>query len=136
MTGKCIVAALLFAGVLAAPAFAADNFSGTWDINGRVRLICSFTQKDKVLTGNCKGPLDQGPISGNVDGKSVNWIWAAQTADSVPHIGEFSGQWDLKNAITGQWTEDTGATAQAPAGAVVIRPSGRQTFIATWEPAK
>jgi hypothetical protein len=136
MTAKCVVAALLFAGVLAAPARAADNFAGTWDINGRVTLICSFMQKDKVLTGTCKGPLNQGPISGSVDGKWVNWIWNAKTADGVRLIGEFSGQWDLKNAVTGQWTDDTGAVTQAPAGVVIVRASGRQPFIATREPAK
>ena len=122
-------AAILTATLLlcAAPAYAADTLSGTWAVQTQVPVTCSFTQKDKVLTGTCQGPSNQGPITGSVDGKKVTWSWTV-SANGLSFTREFSGQWDLKNAVSGQM-KFTGL----PAGAQTPEPI---TFTATRQPAK
>ena len=123
-----ILSSLLIVGAFAAPAFAADTMAGTWAIASTgIAPVCTFTLKGKVLSGDCKGPVNQGAISGSVDGKNVKWTWNAKNPQ-YPMVIEFTGQWDLKDAVSGKWQAKT-----LPPGA---QDPGAMDFTATRQAAK
>ena len=91
--------------------FTANRLAGnSWRIIVDANMtICDLIQKGDALSGRCHARQD-GAIVGSVSGKIVKWTWTTTSPrpgwpDSVR---EFSGQWDLKNAISGNITFKTG----------------------------
>jgi hypothetical protein len=77
---------LLFSrGLLAAPASDTPAASGLWKIDGDVQgrpvnMMCSLTEADHKLTGNCAGPIDNyaaHPITGKAKADSVDFYFQA-----------------------------------------------------------
>lgn len=113
MKTKRIIPALLFVSVLAMPAHAAPSLSGTWFIVAiGPTPTCTITQTGRTLSGICKSDRNQGPITGFVNDHNVQWTWIREFTNidvatgKLIHTGvlttfEYTGQWDLKNAITG-----------------------------------
>ena len=139
MRAKHIIPALLLTCSFAAPARAADSFTGEWvsmaDQNRT--FTCSFTQKGDALSGTCStpGPGGQpviGAASGKVNGKNVTWTFVLKR-DAASRTTEYAGEWDLKNTVTVQATVKDISVNGQPAG--VPLPAPRQlTF--TRSPAK
>src|SRR5689334_7291107 len=57
-----------------ASAFAAD-LTGTWAVTQPVTPTCTLTQTRAAITGSCKGPQAEGPVSGTITGKEVTFTW-------------------------------------------------------------
>lgn len=105
----------------------ADDLSGKWQIefqtnsNTSARPLCTFEQKDNQISGNCKGPHSEGPASGTVDGRRIEFTWKTGQPGSR---GEGNGQmqsgggvWTFagtlgenNDVITGKGTAPTGET--------------------------
>ena len=66
----CVV--LLTSGMAAA--LAAD-VSGTWSIRGPVTPVCTFIQSGNTLSGACRGPGAEVPLTGTIDGQSLRWTF-------------------------------------------------------------
>ena len=104
MKTRHIVPALLFAGLFATSAQAADSFAGEWVTHvgeAKRAYTCVITQKDKAISGNCNmtmgnGQVEAGPLTGTVNGKNVTWTVTMMSGE-MSQISEFTGQWDLKN---------------------------------------
>ena len=128
-----LVPALLFAGVLTAPAYAATDISGTWQLTiaGGNTPSCTLTQKGKALSGTCSAQMS-GDAAGSINGKTVKWTWTV-SMNGMNFIREFSGQWDLKNTISGNLTFKTDGTPPPgtkinlppPSTFTAIRQSGK-----------
>jgi hypothetical protein len=70
-------------GLYASAATIAD-VTGNWQVqleihaNGMAmaaRPLCAFQQKGEDLSGTCKGPSSEGPITGTVKGQQVSFTW-------------------------------------------------------------
>lgn len=119
----CLFGCLLFAGTSAF----AEDFSGKWQVefrtssNTRAMPLCIFEQKENRISGNCKGPHSEGPASGTVDGRSIEFTWrtgqgGGNSGDGQMHSGggiwKFTGTLGQDNSITGSGTASTGETGQ------------------------
>ena len=81
---KSLFFSLLFASA-ALTVVAADNpsINGDWTIHSNIAgnesdMTCSFTQKDKDLTGTCKTHEGAVNIAGNVSDMKVMWTYKAE----------------------------------------------------------
>ena len=111
MNSKAIIlaSAVMFAAI--APASAADSLAGDWrfssgaagSLTGGPSPLCTIALKGKAISGSCKGPVNQGTISGTLTGKKVVFSWAA-TAPDVKKKFDWTGEWDGKDKITGKVT--------------------------------
>jgi hypothetical protein len=103
---KLLLASILFASAaLYAPAADAPSLAGNWTIHLRVMgneadQSCTFTQKDKELTGSCRGDRVSGAISGTVDGNKVKWQLKRQSGDESSPL-DYSGTISADEKITG-----------------------------------
>lgn len=90
----CVV--LLTSGMVAA--LAAD-VSGTWAIRGPVTPVCTFVQDGNNLSGACRGPGAEGPLTGTVDGQSLRWTFTRTNMASGRGIAPltFSASLDGQN---------------------------------------
>lgn len=96
---------LLFLCTLAAPAVAAD-LTGSWVItNGSNPVVqsCTFNQSGNSLSGACKGPGFEGPVTGAISGQVVKWRWVAASPNGISVTRDYSGGWDGADAITGKF---------------------------------
>ena len=69
-----LVLAFAFWSLGLCSALAAD-ISGTWKIAGPITPSCTFTQTGNSLSGACRGPGAEGPLSGSIDGQAVKWVF-------------------------------------------------------------
>ena len=116
-------ACLLFCLVPAAYSVAAD-LSGRWQIDFHAdshtsaRPLCTFKQSENRISGDCKGPHSEGPVSGIVNGQTVELTWrTGNAANRTPGDGQMQsggGVWTFRGtlgedgAITGTGTAPTG----------------------------
>ena len=95
-----LIPILLVTYVLAADA---PSLAGKWAIHINVMgneadQSCTFTQKDKELTGSCTGERVDGSISGTVDGNKVKWQ-LKRASEGGPL--DFSGTITADGKVTG-----------------------------------
>jgi hypothetical protein len=74
MASRRLFLALAFSSVSLCSAWAAD-VSGTWTISGPVEPVCTITQSGSQLSGSCKGPKAEGPLTGTSEGQLVQFIF-------------------------------------------------------------
>ena len=120
-----LVLALAFLSVGLCSALAAD-ISGTWTIAGPITPSCTFTQTGNSLSGACRGPGAEGPLSGSIDGQTVKWVFTRTNMSTGRAIApvEFSGTLNGQS-LSGTMTRNGGAnpvpfTAQLQSGATPI----------------
>ena len=92
---------ILLASATALPAENA-SLSGKWkvhtDIGGtQSDPICSFTQKDDELTGNCGSDDGDKPLTGKVDGKTITWAYHSEY-EGTPLTVNYKGTMDATGA--------------------------------------
>jgi len=112
---------LLACLLAAASANAADDGSltGKWQIQRSAggndsRQDCTFTQKEKELTGTCQDDRGTVKISGKVDGKKVTWTYKGESPGgpvTVVYTGAVEGADKISGSveavefsITGEFT--------------------------------
>jgi len=93
--------------VLGAAAIAADgpSISGNWQVaisvGGNDRdQSCTFTQKERELTGTCKTDRGDVKISGTVEDKKVSWTYKSEYS-GMPLTVSFKGARDSDETIKG-----------------------------------
>ena len=99
-----LVSLLLGAAALAAPA---DNpkFAGKWQVHSsiagtEVDMVCTFTQKDDALAGNCVSDQGTVEITGKVNGDKVSWSYKTEY-QGTPLTVKYDGAVDSDNKIKG-----------------------------------
>jgi hypothetical protein len=97
-------------------AFAADtpSLAGSWKVHTSISgnesdSVCTFTQKDSVLTGSCKSDQGEGPATGKIDGTKITWSYSS----------EYNG-----SPITINYVGTLDAAANKIAGAVSVEEFG------------
>ena len=86
-------------------ALAAPSMTGKWSVHRSVSgnegdSTCSFEQKDKALTGNCKSSDKEISVTGTVDRSQVTWKYDVDySGTSVTLI--YTGTLDDSGKITG-----------------------------------
>src|SRR5579863_4694454 len=123
---RLLVLALAFSSTGFCSALAAD-ISGTWTIAGPITPSCTFTQTGNSLSGACRGPGAEGPLSGSIDGQTVKWVFTRTNMATGRAIFpvEFSGTLNGQS-LSGTMTRNGGAnpvpfTAQLQPGAAPIK---------------
>src|SRR5271167_2917699 len=88
----------------AASSLAADNTSmnGKWKIHNDIQgnesdVTCTFTQKDKDLSGSCTTDNGDKPLSGQVDGKTITFQYDSEY-EGTPLTAKYSGALDAEGA--------------------------------------
>jgi len=121
--------ALLFGCLVSVMASApAADFSGKWQMEFRTnsstsaRPLCTFEQIENHLSGVCKGPHSEGPVSGAVNGRAIEFTWktgqggARSSGDGQMHasggVWTFSGTLGEDNTMSGSGTAPTGEKGQ------------------------
>ena len=97
----------------AAVSFAADNptLNGKWKIHNDIQgnesdVTCTFTQKDKDLSGSCTTDNGDKPLSGTVDGKTIKFQYDSEY-EGTPLTAKYSGAFDSSGAkLAGTITVD------------------------------
>jgi hypothetical protein len=121
--------ALLFGCLVSiAPSVLAADFSGKWQMefhtnsSTAARPLCTFEQKENHISGVCKGPHSEGPVSGAVNGSAIEFTWktgqggGGNSGDGQMHAG--GGVWTFRgtlaedNTISGSGTAPTGEKGQ------------------------
>ena len=121
---RLLVLALAFSSTVAGSVSAAD-ISGTWMVSGPITPSCTFTQSGNSLSGACRGPGAEGPLSGSVDGETVKWVFTRTNMASgraIPPV-EFSGTLNgqmLSGIMTLNGTHPVPFTARLQPGATPI----------------
>jgi hypothetical protein len=92
----------------AIPAFSADApaVNGKWGVHlsiaGTERdMTCTFTQKDKELTGSCETDSGAVRVNGTVEDRKVAWQYKSEYNGS-PLTVSFSGTVDSPEKMTGR----------------------------------
>jgi hypothetical protein len=114
-----LICCLLLAG-----AALAEDFSGKWQVefrtssNTSARPLCTLEQKENRLSGACKGPHSEGPVSGTVNGRAIEFTWrtghaaAKDSGDGQMHSGggdwTFTGTLGDANSISGSGIAPSG----------------------------
>lgn len=103
---KSLFFSLLFASA-ALSLGAADNsrLSGNWTIHSTIAgnesdITCSFTQKDKDLTGTCKTDNGNVDITGNIGDQKVIWTYKTEYNGS-PLTVTYYGNLESANKMSG-----------------------------------
>jgi hypothetical protein len=101
----------------------ADDFSGAWTVSGKATMgnmvmtiapVCTFTQSNGTLGGNCNGPSYAGSVTGAVDGKNITWTWAgiSKSDSNVRAVAKFKGTLGPDGVIHGTWTSSQMTTGE------------------------
>jgi hypothetical protein len=97
----------LFVASAAIATAAADTatLEGKWSIHASVggsdsEALCTFTQKETVLTGNCADNAGTFELNGKVDDKKVTWSYKTLYNGS-PLLVEYEGTWDPTGKMSG-----------------------------------
>jgi hypothetical protein len=104
MKDLTLLSILFFSAAAYAAAAEAPSLAGNWAIHisvmgNEAEQSCTFTLKDKGLTGTCSGERVAGSVSGTVDGNQVKWQLKRQTAEE-PTL-DYSGTISADGTITG-----------------------------------
>ena len=88
----------------ATTSLAADNamLNGKWKIHNDIQgnesdVACTFTQKDKDLSGSCTTDNGDKPLSGKVDGKTITFQYDSEY-EGTPLTAKYSGALDSAGA--------------------------------------
>ncbi len=108
---KALLLSLLLASS-AATSLAADTIlNGKWKIHNDFSgnesdVTCTFTQKDKDLSGSCKTDKGDAPLTGKVDGKTITFQYDSEY-EGTPLTAKYSGAFDSTGAkLAGTVTVD------------------------------
>ncbi len=114
-----LIALLLAAASVNARAADDASLTGKWQIQRSAagndsQQDCTFTQKEKELTGTCQDERGTVTISGKVDGKKVTWTYKGESpggqvtvvyTGAVESAGKITGSVEaLEFSITGEFT--------------------------------
>ena len=105
-----LLSSLLAAAAVLAQAADDASLSGKWQISMSIggtdrEQACTFSQKDKELTGTCNTDRGIVQISGKVDEKNVNWKYQSEYNGS-PLTVSFKGTMDSAAKIKGRVTAE------------------------------
>jgi hypothetical protein len=88
----------------ATTSLAADNatLNGKWKIHNDIQgnesdVTCTFTQKDKDLSGTCTTDNGDKPLTGIVDGKTITFQYDSEY-EGTPLTAKYSGALDSAGA--------------------------------------
>jgi hypothetical protein len=81
------------------------SISGKWQVHSSVAgtendMVCTFTQKDDALSGNCTSDQGKFEISGTVSGNKVAWSYKSEY-QGTPLTVKFDGTVDAAMKMTG-----------------------------------
>jgi hypothetical protein len=103
---RFLLASFLAAAPIAAT-LAADtpSLTGKWQVHTsiagtEVDDLCTFTQKENALTGNCSSDRGTFELSGNVNGQKVTWSYKSEY-NGTPITVAFAGAVNAEKKITG-----------------------------------
>jgi hypothetical protein len=94
---------------------AAANLAGRWQVQGSLSTgvgtvaqatpVCDFKQAERTLSGTCKGPHAEGPVTGTIAGKHVSWNWQAKASTPIglSSTAWFQGDLGADGVIRGSW---------------------------------
>ena len=127
MKRPLLAAILLASAVPCVPVAQTPSLTGRWLIH--LNIIgrqgdqdCTFTQKDKELTGTCKSYEVAGDIEGTVDGNKVKWLLKRDTGSTgnlnfsgtVGADGTIQGTVDVPSyTVSGAFTATRAAGGQS-----------------------
>ena len=103
---KSLLFPLLFASAaIAVSAADSPSLTGTWNIHNNIAgnesdMACNFTQKDKDLTGTCKGEQGSVNINGKIEDKKVSWVYKSEY-NGGPITLTYGGNLDSGDKISG-----------------------------------
>ena len=96
---------LLLIPILVTYVVAAEpSLEGNWTIHINVLgneadQSCTFTQKDKELTGSCTGERVAGSISGTIDANKVKWQLKRQEGGPIDYNGTVSADGKITGTV-------------------------------------
>ena len=96
---RTLLLSLVLASTAAASLAADDTaLNGKWKIHLNVQgnesdIVCTFTQKDKALSGDCMTDKGDKPLTGKVDGKTFSWSYDSEY-EGTPFTAKYSGALD------------------------------------------
>ena len=98
---RLLIFSILLASATALPA-ENSTLNGKWkvhtDIGGTQNdIVCTFTQKDDDLTGNCTSDDGDKPLTGKVDGKVITWAYKSEY-EGTPLTVNYKGTLDAAAA--------------------------------------
>lgn len=81
------------------------SISGKWQVHSSVAgtendMVCTFTQKDDTLSGNCSSDQGKFEITGTVNGNKVAWSYKSEY-QGTPLTVKFDGAVDAAMKMTG-----------------------------------
>ncbi len=126
---KTLIVSLFVIATMPLLAAGSSSVAGTWKIHNNIAgnesdLECTFSPKDKVLTGSCKGENGDLKLTGTVDGSKVTWKYESEYngtpltltyAGTLDDSGNMKGDVDVEPfGVSGEFTAtpsktDTGA---------------------------
>jgi hypothetical protein len=73
------------------------DVSGTWAIQGPIDPVCTLRQQGNAISGECRGPAAQGPVTGTAQGQAVRFVFSrtgrnGQTLPPVAFTGTQDGE--------------------------------------------
>ena len=106
--GKFMKTALLSSLVVFASLVSAGenpSISGQWQVHSSVSgnendMVCTFTQKDDALSGNCTSDQGKFEITGKVSGNKVAWSYKSEYSGTALTV-KFDGALDSAIKMTG-----------------------------------
>jgi hypothetical protein len=110
VTAHLLALALTLAST-ASPSLAADDkFSGDWKIQNEIagnvsEMTCTFTVKEKDLTGGCANEITKADIAGTIDGANVAWVYRG-TYEGNPITVRYTGTLGETGEIRGSVSVD------------------------------
>jgi hypothetical protein len=83
----------------------APTLEGKWSVHASVGgsdsdALCTFTQKETVLTGSCTDNAGTFDLNGKVDDKKVTWSYKTLYNGS-PLLVQYEGTWDPAGKMSG-----------------------------------
>jgi hypothetical protein len=102
---KILIAFLLVASAAVAVAADAPSVSGKWQIKASVAgteadALCTFTQKENILTGSCATDAGTFDTEGKVDDKKVTFSYKT-LYNGASLLVEYEGTWDPAGTMSG-----------------------------------
>ncbi len=81
------------------------SINGKWQVHSSVAgtendMVCTFTQKDEALSGNCSSDQGKFEITGTVSGNKVAWSYKSEY-QGTPLTVKYEGTVDSAMKMTG-----------------------------------
>ena len=101
---RLLLIPILFASAATYVVAAEPSLDGNWTIHINVMgneadQSCTFTQKDKELTGSCTGERVAGSISGTADANKVKWQLKRQEGGPIDYSGTLSADGKITGTV-------------------------------------